>query len=62
MMREFMKKLLNNSWMDKLKKGAQEPKNKTFRRSHVPFRLNFFFHHIYIIRRIDCTIRLSTNR
>ncbi len=49
MMREFMKKLLNNSWMDKLKKGAQEPKNKTFRRSHVPFRLNFFFFIIFTL-------------
>ncbi|MDK4469026.1 penicillin-binding protein 2 [Enterococcus hirae] len=49
MMREFMKKLLNNSWMDKLKKGAQEPKNKTFRRSHVPFRLNFLFFIIFTL-------------
>lgn len=48
-MREFMKKLLNNSWMDKLKKGAQEPKNKTFRRSHVPFRLNFLFFIIFTL-------------
>ncbi|OQO70849.1 cell division protein FtsI [Enterococcus villorum] len=49
MMKDFMKKILNNSWMDKLKKGTQEPKNKPFRRSHVPFRLNFLFFIIFTL-------------
>ena len=49
MMKNFMKKILNNSWMDKLKKGTQEPKNKPFRRSHVPFRLNFLFFIIFTL-------------
>ncbi len=35
--------------MDKLKKGTQEPKNKPFRRSHVPFRLNFLFFIIFTL-------------
>ena len=48
-MKNFMKKILNNSWMDKLKKGTQEPKNKPFRRSHVPFRLNFLFFIIFTL-------------
>lgn len=48
-MKDFMKKILNNSWMDKLKKGTQEPKNKPFRRSHVPFRLNFLFFIIFTL-------------
>ncbi|WP_142956049.1 peptidoglycan D,D-transpeptidase FtsI family protein [Enterococcus durans] len=49
MMKDFMKKFMNNSWMDKIKKGAQEPKNKPFRRSHVPFRLNFLFFIIFTL-------------
>ncbi|MEY8445976.1 penicillin-binding protein 2 [Enterococcus ratti] len=49
MMRNFMKKIWNNSWIDKLKKGAQETKSKTFRRSHVPFRLNFLFFIIFTL-------------
>ena len=47
-MKDFMKKILNTSWLEKIRKGAQEPKNKTFRRSHVPFRLNFLFFIIFI--------------
>ena len=49
MMKDFMKKFMNNSWMDKIKKGTQEPKNKPFRRSHVPFRLNFLFFIIFTL-------------
>ncbi len=32
MMKDFMKKILITSWLEKIRKGAQEPKNKTFRR------------------------------
>ncbi|HIF1364305.1 TPA: peptidoglycan D,D-transpeptidase FtsI family protein [Enterococcus faecium] len=49
MMKDFMKKILNTSWLEKIRKGAQEPKNKTFRRSHVPFRLNFLFFIIFTL-------------
>ncbi|MRI74341.1 penicillin-binding protein 2 [Enterococcus mundtii] len=49
MMKSFMKKNTNNSWLDRIKKGTQEPKNKTFRRSHVPFRLNFLFFIIFTL-------------
>ncbi|HIB3573219.1 TPA: peptidoglycan D,D-transpeptidase FtsI family protein, partial [Enterococcus faecium] len=35
--------------LEKIRKGAQEPKNKTFRRSHVPFRLNFLFFIIFTL-------------
>ncbi|WP_165007160.1 MULTISPECIES: penicillin-binding protein 2 [unclassified Enterococcus] len=49
MMKDFMKKIVNNSWVDKLRKGTQEPKNKPFRRSHVPFRLNFLFFIIFTL-------------
>lgn len=48
-MKDFMKKIWNNSWIDKVKKGTQEPKNKAFRRSHVPFRLNFLFFIIFTL-------------
>ena len=48
-MKDFMKKILNTSWLEKIRKGAQEPKNKTFRRSHVPFRLNFLFFIIFTL-------------
>ncbi|THE09268.1 penicillin-binding protein 2 [Enterococcus hirae] len=49
MMKKFMKKNKNNAWLDRLKQGTQEPKNKTFRRSHVPFRLNFLFFIIFTL-------------
>lgn len=49
MMKEFMKKMMNKSWFDKLKKSGQEPKNKPYRRSHVPFRLNFLFFIIFAL-------------
>lgn len=48
-MKKFMKKNKNNAWLDRLKQGTQEPKNKTFRRSHVPFRLNFLFFIIFTL-------------
>ncbi|MDA3964002.1 penicillin-binding protein 2 [Enterococcus thailandicus] len=49
MMKDFMKKIKNNSWFDKLKKGTQEPRNKPYRRSHVPFRLNVLFFIIFTL-------------
>ncbi len=49
MMKDFMKKIMKYSWMEKNKKRAQEPKNKTFRRSHFPFRLNFLFFIIFTL-------------
>lgn len=53
MMKDFMKNI-KYFLVRKIRKGAQEPKNKTFRRSHVPFRLNFLFHYIYVICCVDC--------
>lgn len=63
MMKDFMKKLMNNSWIDKIKKGAQEPKKQAISPFPCAFSLKFsFFHYIYIVRSADCSTGVSANR
>ena len=55
-------KNLKDKIVQGIRKGSEEPKAKSYRKSHVPFRLNFCFYYICFVCITDCPIRLSTDR
>ncbi len=56
-------KNLKDKVVQGIRKGPEEPKAKSYRKSHVPFRLNFFvFYYFCFVCIFDRSIRLSTDR